>query len=162
MQQWWKIMLLVSRHQLWWENLIGSWYLSCTVCYDYGNVLELDACSCGQFPSVWLVLILGVSAPRMTISNRMYYLNSVMHSRLYNNRGAGCPRPFMCKWTPGLPRIFTEVRSLFHVPSSSLWPVLRAGHISRMRYACPPRVQRPQTGKDHIVLNSLCKFIRIW
>ena len=112
-------------------------------------------------PGVWLVLILGVSAPRMTISNRMYYLNSVMHSRLYNNRGAGCPRLFMCKWTPGLPRIFTEVRSLFHVPNSSLWPVLRAGHISRMRYACPPRVQRPQTGKDHIVLKSLCKFVRI-
>ena len=31
-------------------------------------------------PSVWLVLILGVSTSRMIIFNRMYYLNPVMHS----------------------------------------------------------------------------------
>ena len=37
-------------------------------------------------PSVWLVLILGVSTPRMIISNRMYYLSPVMHSTTLRRR----------------------------------------------------------------------------
>ena len=37
-------------------------------------------------PSAWLVLILGVSTPRMIISNRMYYLNPVMHSTTLRRR----------------------------------------------------------------------------